>query len=140
MAAHAPRSIAGAALAAQGRSRVRPDATVESYLGAWLSHIKARVRARTHVGYEALISLHAIPHLGAIALEKLLDDYVQSITTGAPLTIKAGKRIIREVLKPDSGIDMELCRRLILDCFESEDYIEGRRAFMEKRKPQFKGK
>jgi len=73
-------------------------------------------------------------------LEELLAEYTKAITTGAPLTIKAGKRIIREVLKPDSDIDMELCRRLILDCFESEDYIEGRRAFMEKRKPQFKGK
>ena len=34
---------------------------------------------------------------------------------------------------------MELCRRLIRDCFESEDYAEGRRAFMEKRKPVFSG-
>jgi enoyl-CoA hydratase/carnithine racemase len=73
-------------------------------------------------------------------LPALLDEYVKSITTGAPLTIKAGKRIIREVRKPDADIDMELCRRLILDCFDSEDYAEGRRAFMEKRKPQFKGK
>ena len=34
---------------------------------------------------------------------------------------------------------MELCRRLILDCFESEDYAEGRNAFMQKRKPVFQG-
>jgi enoyl-CoA hydratase len=74
------------------------------------------------------------------ALEALLAEYAAGITTGAPLTIKAGKRIIREVLKPDADIDMELCRRLILDCFESEDYAEGRKAFMEKRKPVFKGK
>jgi enoyl-CoA hydratase/carnithine racemase len=73
-------------------------------------------------------------------LDALLAEYTTAITTGAPLTIKAGKRIIREVLKPDADIDMELARKLILDCFESEDYAEGRKAFMEKRKPTFRGK
>ena len=76
----------------------------------------------------------------ASGLEALLAEYTSAIATGAPLTIKAGKRIVREVLKPDSEIDMELCRRLILDCFESDDYAEGRTAFMQKRKPQFKGR
>jgi len=72
--------------------------------------------------------------------DALLAEYTSAITTGAPLTIKAGKRIIREVLKADADIDMDLCQKLIKDCFESEDYAEGRRAFMEKRKPVFKGK
>jgi len=72
-------------------------------------------------------------------LDELLAEYTNAICANAPLTIKAGKRIIRDVLKTGDA-DMELARRLILDCFESDDYIEGRRAFMEKRKPVFKGK
>ena len=73
-------------------------------------------------------------------LDELLAEYTSAIGTGAPLTIKAGKRIIQEVLALDADFDRDLCKRLILDCFESDDYVEGRRAFMEKRKPAFKGK
>ena len=73
-------------------------------------------------------------------IDALLAEYVTAITTGAPLTMKAGKRIIQEALALDSDFDDELARRLILDCFESEDYAEGRTAFMQKRKPVFKGK
>jgi len=73
------------------------------------------------------------------AMEALLAEYTDTIAMNAPLTIKAGKRIIREVLKNEDA-DVDLARRLILDCFESDDYAEGRRAFMEKRKPVFKGK
>jgi enoyl-CoA hydratase/carnithine racemase len=72
-------------------------------------------------------------------LDALLAEYATAICQNAPLTIKAGKRIIRDVLKTGDA-DMELARKLILDCFESDDYAEGRRAFMEKRKPVFKGK
>ena len=75
----------------------------------------------------------------AAELPALLAEYTNAIITGAPLTIKAGKRIIQEVLKLDTDFNADMCRRLILDCFESEDYAEGRRAFMEKRKPVFKG-
>jgi enoyl-CoA hydratase/carnithine racemase len=35
---------------------------------------------------------------------------------------------------------MGLCQQLIKGCFESADYAEGRKAFMEKRKPVFTGK
>jgi enoyl-CoA hydratase/carnithine racemase len=43
------------------------------------------------------------------------------------------------VFKDPDDRDLDLCQRLVDRCFDSEDYIEGRRAFVEKRPPQFKG-
>jgi enoyl-CoA hydratase/carnithine racemase len=62
------------------------------------------------------------------------------ISENAPLTIRASKRIVRELLKSGEAPDAQACTALVKACFESQDYIEGRRAFMEKRKPVFKGK
>ena len=74
------------------------------------------------------------------ALPGLLAEYTSSIGENAPLTIRAAKAIVGEILKPSPELDAARCRELILDCFESEDYAEGRRAFMEKRKPRFTGR
>jgi enoyl-CoA hydratase/carnithine racemase len=62
------------------------------------------------------------------------------ISENAPLTIRASKRIVRELLKPSAAFDAQACAALVKQCFDSQDYIEGRRAFMEKRKPVFQGK
>jgi enoyl-CoA hydratase/carnithine racemase len=35
--------------------------------------------------------------------------------------------------------DLQRCAALVKRCFDSKDFIEGRRAFMEKRKPAFTG-
>ena len=74
------------------------------------------------------------------ALAALLSDYTTALAANAPLTVRAGKAIIGEVLKPSPELDLELCQRMIRGCFDSDDYAEGRRAFMEKRKPVFRGK
>ena len=71
-------------------------------------------------------------------LEAMVQDYCQSIGANAPLTITAVKQIVGQISKP-GGFDQALCEQLVENCFSSEDYIEGRRAFMEKRKPVFKG-
>jgi len=96
--------------------------------------------ARRIKAQEAL-SLGLVSRVGKAAeLDALLAEYTAAMAENAPLTVYAGKAIIAEILKPSPDVDRERCQQLIRNCFESEDYAEGRRAFMEKRKPAFKGK
>ncbi|MBO1074566.1 enoyl-CoA hydratase [Roseomonas marmotae] len=76
--------------------------------------------------------------LPAEALESFVTETARGIAANAPLTIRASKHIIMESMKGQP--DEARCDRLYQDCFESEDYKEGRRAFMEKRPPQFRGR
>jgi enoyl-CoA hydratase/carnithine racemase len=72
-------------------------------------------------------------------LTEYCDGYTGRISANAPLTIRAVKTAVSENLKAPSDRDMALCDAQVAACFNSQDYIEGRTAFMEKRKPQFTG-
>jgi enoyl-CoA hydratase len=72
-------------------------------------------------------------------LEKYVKDYADVISGNAPLTIKAVKATVAEIMKEDSKRDIARTQALVDACFKSNDYQEGRKAFMEKRKPVFTG-
>jgi enoyl-CoA hydratase len=72
-------------------------------------------------------------------LEKYVTDYAGMIAENAPLTIRAVKATVAEVVKEDSRRDIKRTAALVDACFKSRDYEEGRKAFMEKRKPVFTG-
>ena len=72
-------------------------------------------------------------------LEQTVRDYAAMIAANAPLTVKAAKAAVNEAMKDPDRRDLEPIRRMVNDCFDSEDYKEGRKAFMEKRKPNFVG-
>jgi enoyl-CoA hydratase/carnithine racemase len=72
-------------------------------------------------------------------LESYVKNYADTIAENAPLTIRAVKATINEILKDESKRDIKRSQALVEACFKSRDYEEGRRAFMEKRKPVFKG-
>ena len=73
-------------------------------------------------------------------LESLVTALATTIAENAPMTVKAAKAAINEGTKNPDERELDLVAAMVEACFNSEDYKEGRRAFMEKRKPEFQGK
>jgi len=67
-------------------------------------------------------------------------EYAQRIARNAPLTLRSAKTTVEQLLRPPAERDLALLDKLLADCFNSQDYQEGVRAFSEKRRPQFQGR
>jgi len=96
--------------------------------------------ARRYTAHEAH-RIGLVNHvLQAGVLEAFVMQYAETMAGNAPLSIVAAKRVIDEYVKDVDKRDQALADKAVADCFASQDYIEGRRAFMEKRKPVWTGK
>ena len=96
--------------------------------------------ARRYTAYEAH-RIGLVNHvLQAGMLEAFVNNYAETMAANAPLSIVAAKRVIDEYVKDAGKRDQALADKAVADCFASQDYVEGRRAFMEKRKPVWTGR
>ena len=96
--------------------------------------------ARQFTGQEAL-AMGLVNRLVPVEwLESYVRDYAASIAANAPLTVASIKTLVAQALKDESQRDTKLCQDVVDRCFNSADYVEGRQAFMEKRKPKFVGR
>ena len=106
----------------------KPDGSYDSTL--WVSGSKQRYLGDLRGWVSALQSAG-----GTLTL----DGITGAIAQNAPLTVRASKIAIREALRDAEVRAMAEVEAAVTACFESADYAEGRRAFMEKRRPVFLG-
>jgi enoyl-CoA hydratase/carnithine racemase len=72
-------------------------------------------------------------------LESKVMETANIIADNAPLTIRGIKISTVEVLKDPADRNLDRAAEAVAACFASSDYIEGRDAFLAKRKPNFTG-
>lgn len=63
----------------------------------------------------------------------------ETIADNAPLSVLSAKVTIREMMKVPNMRDIASIEALTDKCINSADYLEGRTAFLERRKPEFRG-
>jgi enoyl-CoA hydratase/carnithine racemase len=76
----------------------------------------------------------------AAELQKVVAEYCQMIAENAPLTVAAAKFSVQQWMKDPAERDLATARKMVDACFASDDHKEGRSAFMQKRKPVFRGR
>jgi enoyl-CoA hydratase len=105
------------------------------------AHARMILYTGTRMGAEEAARIGLI---NKVVPEESLTDTVlelaRTIAGNAPLSIAANKLCIDNILKDPADRDLAAIARAGRTCLDSEDYREGRTAFMEKRQPRFQGR
>jgi enoyl-CoA hydratase len=111
-----------------------------------LSHIAGPANARDILMSARIFDAEEALRMGLInrlvepnELEANVRDYAIRMAANAPLTMAAAKAAIREGLRDPADRNLDQISAMVAQCFNSEDYKEGVRAFLEKRTARFKG-
>lgn len=73
-------------------------------------------------------------------LGEAVEEMCQKLINKSPTATRIMKKLVNEGMQMDLASGLELEAQAIFEHFRSEDFREGIRAFIEKRKPEFKGK
>ena len=87
--------------------------TVAQFLSDWLESVRPSLRPRTHLRYEELIRLHAVPEVGRVGLSRLGPQHLERLYSNrleaglSPATVRQLHAVLRRALaRPTSGVSL----------------------------------
>ena len=105
------------------------------------SHTKDIVFSSRRLKADEALRIGLVNRVTTVAeLETAVREYCARLTENAPLSLRGTKLSVDNLMKDPGEREPGLVARISAECFDSADFKEGRQAFMEKRKPVWRGK